>query len=115
MYDLNFHERKEVLADDSSNVVSELVCKTLFAWEEAVSPHLAVERESGVVADSVVVEMLGKYLRDEMGSKRERMEELCLVETAGGVASPGPSGTLQCDLYRQVIVSSVDVLFPSIC
>ncbi|KAI4965285.1 hypothetical protein ZWY2020_054897 [Hordeum vulgare] len=24
-----------------------------------------------------------------------------LVETAGGVASPGPSGTLQCDLYRQ--------------
>lgn len=25
-----------------------------------------------------------------------------VIETAGGVASPGPSGTLQCDLYRFV-------------
>lgn len=31
---------------------------------------------------------------------RSQTNVLCLVETAGGVASPAPSGTLQCDLYR---------------
>lgn len=27
-----------------------------------------------------------------------------MVETAGGVASSGPSGTLQCDLYHYVVI-----------
>ncbi|KAJ4709362.1 Bifunctional dethiobiotin synthetase/7,8-diamino-pelargonic acid aminotransferase, mitochondrial [Melia azedarach] len=98
MYDLNFCEESRILGQN--NVVSELVCKTLFAWEEAVSPHLAAERESGVLGDSEVVETLGKCLRDGLQSEKERMEILCVVETAGGVASPGPSGSLQCDLYR---------------
>lgn len=30
----------------------------------------------------------------------DEAEKWAVVETAGGVASPGPSGTLQCDLYR---------------
>ncbi|PWA92862.1 Aminotransferase class-III [Artemisia annua] len=46
----------------------ELVCKTMYAWKEAISPHLA---------------------------------------TAGGVASPGASGSLQCDLYRPFRLPSV--------
>ena len=28
-----------------------------------------------------------------------------VLETAGGVASPGPSGSLQCDLYRYHFIS----------
>ncbi|GKE04394.1 bifunctional dethiobiotin synthetase/7,8-diamino-pelargonic acid aminotransferase, mitochondrial, partial [Tanacetum coccineum] len=32
---------------------------------------------------------------------------MCLVETAGGVASPGASGSLQCDLYRPFRLPSV--------
>lgn len=103
MYDLSFREEKKILGQN--NAVSELVCETLFAWEEAVSPHLAAGRESGgVVGDSVVVETLGKCLRDSIECENEKgkMEILCVVETAGGVASPGPSGSLQCDLYRQV-------------
>ncbi|PKA50617.1 Bifunctional dethiobiotin synthetase/7,8-diamino-pelargonic acid aminotransferase, mitochondrial [Apostasia shenzhenica] len=64
-----------------------LVCMTLYAWNEAVSPHLAVEREGMVVSDSV--------LRENWRGTVWR-----LVETAGGIASPGPSGSLQCDLYR---------------
>lgn len=104
MYDLNFREENRISGEEDSSV-SELVCKTLFAWEEAVSPHLAAERESGrVVGDSKVIETLGKCLRDGLESEIERgkREILCIVETAGGVASPGPSGSLQCDLYRQV-------------
>ncbi|KAL5775185.1 hypothetical protein ACOSP7_012742 [Xanthoceras sorbifolium] len=98
MYNLNIREVNE--NSGGGEAVSELVCKTLFAWEEAVSPHLAAERESGVVGDSEVLEMLDKCLREGLKSDRERMEVLCVVETAGGVASPGPSGSLQCDLYR---------------
>lgn len=104
MYDLNFREENRISGEEDSSV-SELVCKTLFAWEEAVSPHLAAERESGgVVGDSKVIETLGKCLRDGLESEidRGKREILCIVETAGGVASPGPSGSLQCDLYRQV-------------
>jgi len=84
---------------------SELHCKTLYAWEEAVSPHLAAEREGLAVKDSVVLETLGKCFEEvvERGACRERSDVLCVVETAGGVASPGPSGTLQCDLYRCVV------------
>lgn len=83
---------------------SELICKTLYAWEEAVSPHLAAEREDFAVKDSVVLESLHRCFREvvKSGVGKERSEVMCVVETAGGVASPGPSGSLQCDLYRCV-------------
>ncbi|XP_044462822.1 bifunctional dethiobiotin synthetase/7,8-diamino-pelargonic acid aminotransferase, mitochondrial-like isoform X2 [Mangifera indica] len=102
MCDLNCRVESKILSDENGkDVTCELDCKTLFAWEEAVSPHLAAERESGVVGDYEVVELMGKCLREGLESeKRERMDVLCVVETAGGVASPGPSGSLQCDLYR---------------
>ncbi|KAL9442451.1 hypothetical protein AB3S75_020875 [Citrus x aurantiifolia] len=109
MYDLNFREENRISGEEDSSV-SELVCKTLFAWEEAVSPHLAAERESGgVVGDSKVIETLGKCLRDGLESEidRGKREILCIVETAGGVASPGPSGSLQCDLYRPFRLPSI--------
>ncbi|XP_014510153.1 bifunctional dethiobiotin synthetase/7,8-diamino-pelargonic acid aminotransferase, mitochondrial isoform X1 [Vigna radiata var. radiata] len=88
---------------------SELHCKTLYAWEEAVSPHLAAEREGLAVKDSVVLETLGECFEEvvERGAGRERSDVLCVVETAGGVASPGPSGTLQCDLYRPFRIPAV--------
>ncbi|KAJ6698745.1 ADENOSYLMETHIONINE-8-AMINO-7-OXONONANOATE AMINOTRANSFERASE [Salix purpurea] len=98
-YNLNFREENRFVKD-GVNVVSELVCETLYAWKEAVSPHLAAEKENGVVEDSLVLETLEKCLRKEEDIKEEEMDVFCVVETAGGVASPGPSGTLQCDLYR---------------
>lgn len=88
-------------ASGSDNADSELVCQTLFAWEEAVSPHLAAERESGLVGDCELLELLANCLRDGFQTHNQ---VLCLVETAGGVASPAASGSLQCDLYRPVNV-----------
>ncbi|KAF5749436.1 bifunctional dethiobiotin synthetase/7 8-diamino-pelargonic acid aminotransferase mitochondrial [Tripterygium wilfordii] len=98
--DLEFYHEKRVVNEGSKT--SELVCQTLYAWEEAVSPHLAAEREAGLVEDVAVVDMLGKCLNIgfEGDAPRERMGVFGLIETAGGVASPGPSGSLQCDLYR---------------
>ncbi|KAL5159700.1 Bifunctional dethiobiotin synthetase/7,8-diamino-pelargonic acid aminotransferase, mitochondrial [Glycine soja] len=53
----------------------ELLCKTLYAWEEAVSPHLATEREGLVLKDSTVLETLGECLNDvaEWGASKERL------------------------------------------
>lgn len=81
-----------------------LICLTLYGWKEAVSPHLAVEREGMAVDDSLLRDELRSWLRVSVGEEKDERDEKNgvwrLVETAGGVASPGPSGSLQCDLYR---------------
>ncbi|XP_020592609.1 bifunctional dethiobiotin synthetase/7,8-diamino-pelargonic acid aminotransferase, mitochondrial [Phalaenopsis equestris] len=78
-----------------------LICLTLYGWKEAVSPHLAVEREGMAVDDSLLREELRSWLSVSIGGQKdEKVAAWRLVETAGGVASPGPSGSLQCDLYR---------------
>lgn len=100
---LRWYEERRVEGEGASAAASELVCKTLYAWREAVSPHLVAQRESAVVEDAAVLRELLKCLRVEFEGGRDERKEMdvfCVVETAGGVASPGPSGSLQCDLYR---------------
>ncbi|XVE71791.1 hypothetical protein DITRI_Ditri10aG0180200 [Diplodiscus trichospermus] len=101
MCELGFYEDRKVL--EKGEVAPELVTETLYAWEGALSPHLAAEREGGAVGDSDVIKKVERRLREgllECGVERGRLDGFCVVETSGGVASPGPSGTLQCDLYR---------------
>ncbi|GJN09705.1 hypothetical protein PR202_ga27735 [Eleusine coracana subsp. coracana] len=74
-----------------------LACRTVYAWREPVSPHLAAEREGMAVTDKEVRDSVGQWLLEGVVEQGEVWK---LLETAGGVASPGPSGTLQCDLYR---------------
>uniref|UniRef100_A0A0D9X5S6 Dethiobiotin synthase n=1 Tax=Leersia perrieri TaxID=77586 RepID=A0A0D9X5S6_9ORYZ len=74
-----------------------LVCRTMYAWREAVSPHLAAEREGMMVEDEEVRWLVERWLAEDGDGDGEVWK---VLETAGGVASPGPSGTLQCDLYR---------------
>ncbi|KAK9076821.1 hypothetical protein SSX86_005155 [Deinandra increscens subsp. villosa] len=100
--DFGFYEERKV--GEGEGVGSELICKTIFAWKEAISPHLATEREGAVVGDSDVLELLKKCLEIGVGSEGR---VLSLVETAGGVASPGSSGSLQCDLYRPFRLPSI--------
>lgn len=73
-------------------------CRTLFAWRAPVSPHLAVEREGRAVDDAAVMAAtrgaLAAFAQGIAG------DAFALVETAGGPASPGPSGALQADLLR---------------
>jgi dethiobiotin synthetase/adenosylmethionine--8-amino-7-oxononanoate aminotransferase len=89
--------------DGEGEVVrKQLVCRTLYAWREAVSPHLAAEREGMAVEDAHVRSRLAACLVDGENLGNGDGEMWKLVETAGGAASPGPSGTLQCDLYRCV-------------
>lgn len=101
--DLGWYEERRVVGEGSGKAKFELICKSLFAWREAISPHLAAEREGGeAVKDSVVLETLQRCLEIglEAGDDDSKMDIWSVIETAGGVASPGPSGSLQCDLYR---------------
>lgn len=104
---LGWHEKNSLGNADGLDA-SELVCKTLYAWREALSPHLVAEKEGARVEDVELLEMLTRCLGN--GSETwvrkdgKNVDMMCVVETAGGVASPGPSGSLQCDLYRCVII-----------
>ena len=51
--------------------------------------------------------MRGVQSGDGEGGDRN-VDVMCVIETDGGVASPGPSGTLQCDLYRYVMLLVLD-------
>ncbi|RWR91385.1 bifunctional dethiobiotin synthetase/7,8-diamino-pelargonic acid aminotransferase, mitochondrial [Cinnamomum micranthum f. kanehirae] len=96
--DLCWYEGRGIRCEEGDVGVSELACKTVYGWKEAVSPHLAAEREGAVVEDSSLRDSLQKFLvGGDCGGKEGVWT---VIETAGGIASPGPSGTLQCDLYR---------------
>lgn len=108
--DLQWYEERELTRlekGEGTGPFSELLCKTMYGWREAISPHLAAEREGARVEDHELLEMLKRGLRiglrnenEKEGSCNQDLSVMSVVETAGGVASPGPSGTLQCDLYR---------------
>ena len=77
----------------TSSTASPSKATTLFAWKQPVSPHVAAATEGRAVADDALVAATRDALAAFDG-------ELALVERAGGVASPSPSGTLQCSTYR---------------
>jgi dethiobiotin synthetase/adenosylmethionine--8-amino-7-oxononanoate aminotransferase len=100
---------RALLADAAPRVSA----RTLFAWRGAVGPHLAAAREGRAVADRAVSVAVAAEVRDfarasggavaaDAANKHvgHALPPLVLVETAGGVSSPGPGGALQCDLLR---------------
>ncbi|KAG9148741.1 hypothetical protein Leryth_013422 [Lithospermum erythrorhizon] len=101
--DLGFYEERKLEGvSGTSGTNAELICKTMYGWKDAVSPHLAVEREGAFVEDYEVLETLKRCLWESsgFGYGEGEVDVMCVVETAGGVTSPGPSGSLQCDLFR---------------
>eukprot|EP00303_Exanthemachrysis_gayraliae_P009327 CAMPEP_0206016156 /NCGR_PEP_ID=MMETSP1464-20131121/22078_1 /ASSEMBLY_ACC=CAM_ASM_001124 /TAXON_ID=119497 /ORGANISM="Exanthemachrysis gayraliae, Strain RCC1523" /LENGTH=279 /DNA_ID=CAMNT_0053389963 /DNA_START=24 /DNA_END=864 /DNA_ORIENTATION=- len=86
------------------------VCQTLFAWNGAVSPHLAVEREGRGVSDERVVDATCKVLAAfarRAGPCAPPSAPLALVETAGGPLSPSASNTLQADTLRPLCLPAL--------
>ncbi|KAK2811204.1 hypothetical protein FQN50_002301 [Emmonsiellopsis sp. PD_5] len=62
---------------------------------EPVSPHIAA-RGGEAPEDEMIVQSISQTI----SNWAEEGHGFALVETAGGVLSPGPSGSLQADLYR---------------
>jgi bifunctional dethiobiotin synthetase / adenosylmethionine---8-amino-7-oxononanoate aminotransferase len=72
------------------------VARTLFAWRNSVSPHLAVQHEGRGVTDSEQERAIATELHMALERFRGGLRgSVALVETAGGVCSPTPSGSLQ--------------------
>ncbi|KAJ6150931.1 hypothetical protein N7470_007525 [Penicillium chermesinum] len=68
--------------------------KCLYQFDEPVSPHIAA-REKTIPRDDDLLASIHKTLS---GWARSDID-FALVETAGGVHSPGPNGNSQADLY----------------
>ncbi|KAK4969317.1 hypothetical protein LTR66_011686 [Elasticomyces elasticus] len=66
--------------------------KCLFQFSE---PTVSADA-SQVVTDEVVA----RRVQDELSTYAQQGDGIAIVETAGGVLSPAPSGTSQADLYR---------------
>ncbi|KAF2703196.1 PLP-dependent transferase [Pleomassaria siparia CBS 279.74] len=75
---------------------------TLFKYDQPVSPHLAVRGVKFIPTDAVIVQKLHAKLKADARACAMSKGEMgiSLVETAGGVLSPGPSGTPQADIFR---------------
>ncbi|KAK4142395.1 pyridoxal phosphate-dependent transferase [Dichotomopilus funicola] len=71
--------------------------KTLFQYDLAVSPHIAAEASKKFIPSD---EILLNELSISASQQASRGPGWLFIETAGGVHSPGPSGSTQADLYR---------------
>ncbi|KAF2672399.1 PLP-dependent transferase [Microthyrium microscopicum] len=70
--------------------------ETIFQFSKPISPHLAARFEGHVPEDFEILEKT----YDRLLQSAKRGDDVSIVETAGGVLSPAPSGNLQADLYR---------------
>lgn len=77
--------------------------KCLFQFDDPVSPHLAARTMGKVVPDAEVQ----AAVYDELKSYVDGRQGIAIVETAGGVLSPSPSGSSQADLYRPLRLPSL--------
>jgi dethiobiotin synthetase/adenosylmethionine--8-amino-7-oxononanoate aminotransferase len=76
---------------------------------------MAVSEEGRAVSDAsllaAITEHLAQFADYVAGSTPGFFDKgdsgVALVETAGGVCSPGPSGTLQCDLMRPLRLPAI--------
>ncbi|PXF49418.1 Bifunctional dethiobiotin synthetase/7,8-diamino-pelargonic acid aminotransferase, mitochondrial [Gracilariopsis chorda] len=93
-------------SDDSAQInryAPKVHTLTLHAYEHAVSPDLASSLErSQTVTDVALCSQTEQTISHFYASTEHKhtSRSLALIETAGGVLSPGPSGSLQADIYR---------------
>ncbi|KAK5126352.1 hypothetical protein LTR85_010588 [Meristemomyces frigidus] len=70
--------------------------KCLYQFSEPVSPHIAARSSLEPISDASVL----AAVHDELSTYATGEDGIAIVETAGGVLSPSPSGSSQADLYR---------------
>ncbi|OJJ69057.1 hypothetical protein ASPBRDRAFT_46339 [Aspergillus brasiliensis CBS 101740] len=71
--------------------------KCLYQFDEPVSPHIAAkQKQLTIPRDDDIIASVHQTLSDWAAQGID----FALVETAGGVHSPGPNGNSQADLYR---------------
>ncbi|KAJ9604991.1 hypothetical protein H2200_010380 [Cladophialophora chaetospira] len=82
------------------------ISKNISQFSRPLSPHLAarIDQDTSVPrADSSILSRVKAILADQASAGGQ----YAIVETAGGVLSPGPSGTVQADLYRPLRLPTI--------
>ncbi|THY60790.1 PLP-dependent transferase [Aureobasidium pullulans] len=74
----------------------DITSKTLLQFDDPVSPHIAARISKEPIDDQSIL----TRVYDELLSYATGKDAVAVVETAGGVLSPAPSGNVQADLYR---------------
>ncbi|KAH8906424.1 PLP-dependent transferase [Coniochaeta sp. PMI_546] len=88
-------------ADDGHvrRFASDVAHETLYQFDLAVSPHIAARVSSQQIPSD---EMLQSSIHKFAANRASLGPGWLFVETAGGVHSPGPSGSTQADLYTSL-------------
>ncbi|THW00688.1 PLP-dependent transferase [Aureobasidium pullulans] len=102
--DYNVHYLKPIstgpLEDQDNRHITryskDITSKTLLQFDDPVSPHIAARISKGPIDDQSIL----TRVHDELLSYATGKDAVAVVETAGGVLSPAPSGNVQADLYR---------------
>jgi dethiobiotin synthetase/adenosylmethionine--8-amino-7-oxononanoate aminotransferase len=71
-----------------------------------VSPHVAARKAARVPTNEQIVHEVAKALQNEADALASQ-QGLAIIETAGGVLSPAPSGTPQADLFRPLRIPTI--------
>ncbi|TIA13762.1 PLP-dependent transferase [Aureobasidium pullulans] len=74
----------------------DITSKTLLQFDDPVSPHIAARISKEPIDDQSIL----TRVYDELLSYATGKDAVAVLETAGGVLSPAPSGNVQADLYR---------------
>ncbi|KAL4898668.1 pyridoxal phosphate-dependent transferase [Aspergillus ambiguus] len=84
-------------ADDRhiQRYASGTITKCLYQFDEPVSPHIAAQNFKVPRDDDIIASV-----HSTLSNWANNGVNFALVETAGGVHSPGPNGNSQADLYR---------------
>ncbi|TIA20394.1 PLP-dependent transferase [Aureobasidium pullulans] len=102
--DYNVHYLKPIstgpLEDQDNRHITryskDITSKTLLQFDDPVSPHIAARTSKEPIDDQSIL----TRVYDELLSYATGKDAVAVVETAGGVLSPAPSGNVQADLYR---------------
>lgn len=81
-------------------------------YREPIAPHRCAEREQSPLTDAQVVDCITGFVAS--WQEELRAGGLCLIEGAGGVLSPLPSGALAADAYRILRYPVVLVVDPNL-
>lgn len=93
---------------DTSEAGSYDTARTLFAWTDPVSPSVAAQTEGHAVTDAQLHTAVLAGLNDAADlCHQHNLPGITFVETAGGPASPAPSGSLQCDCWRHLRLPAI--------
>ena len=102
--------------DDGGGGAYPFWAHTTFAWRRAVGPHVAVAEEGRAVGDRALLRSVTSHLAqfadtivgpNAGGFLQDGGAGVALVETAGGVCSPAPSGFAAVRRYRPMRLPAV--------